>query len=1074
MGVRINNNIIALNSLRHLNLTTDRLGTSVERLSSGLRINRAADDPAGLTISEKLRAQVDGVKRASLNAQDGVSMLQVAEGALSEVSSILQRVRELTVQAANGVYTDDDRLEIQSEVDQLIAEVDRVASETEFNTRRLLDGTATGLWSSDKNDMQVVFRGIPQAGNYAVEKSNSPGKAHVLKSDIFGLANGATRGRATDVQQIVASDIQQSIGVPELNQSHLQGFSNLEINTPPLQPRDFQIALLNPPTNQVALVDHRYVTPGARNFLMTPAGAMGAGESGYYTLEITDVMGGNVLDGSANTVTAVASHYSASGQFIESDTITDTKANITGANYAWFSGLATANATRMRLGTAGNTIQTGDRWLIAVSAAADFAGNVVQLRQEENGVAGWTPDTTGAGAAADTSEDRVSVYTQAGALTGGASLATNLAYFSADGGLQFSSGVFRLGETTSIPTLGTVEFNLAKGVGPLNQADFTNFTGLEFTKLPNGALGNANRDFRIGVMPPGHAVDQVAVVDHYYGTPGARVGFSISTPGALTAGQSGYYELEIIDVDGGSLLDTSSSSVTVAARKYSANGLLLDSKRITTTKNDISSAGIAWFSSLESGLATTVQLGGIGDRLESGDRWLFTVNSAADVPAGNNALQLRHDRSDDGGFSPDTTGATVRTAGIQDRISLYTVIGPTLSGGASYDTSLAYYNQSGQLQFGTGNFRLGRAGTIPPAGDIDFNLFETSLAERTTQLKGVDRFQADGGTTLLEVGRPLSIYANGHSARIILQGSDTLEQLAEKIRDALVSPPAAGGLGLGVDGNLRRYSINVSMPAGVDGNTAVYVDDPLEGGDESIEGTIAIRSTVPDEEGRITIAGDSKLVQALSLATIQEPTDNFLEVTVRNAHTGILVGSQVVSDGVVRNLIPGVDLVIDQSVDTAVTFDETRRAIALNTGVGTAVEYLHIVDSALRLQTGANEGQILQASIGQVDALALGVDGLLVVSADRAKGAIASADRAIGIVSRERSKLGAYLNRLDITQRILDVQAENLSSSESRIRDLDIAEQTVDFTRDQILQQAGTALLAQANALPQSVLQLLK
>ena len=214
MGVRINNNIIALNSLRHLNLTTDRLGTSVERLSSGLRINRAADDPAGLTISEKLRAQVDGVKRASLNAQDGVSMLQVAEGALSEVSSILQRVRELTVQAANGVYTDDDRLEIQSEVDQLIAEVDRVASETEFNTRRLLDGTATGLWSSDKNDMQVVFRGIPQAGNYAVEKSNSPGKAHVLKSDIFGLANGATRGRATDVQQIVASDIQQSIGVP--------------------------------------------------------------------------------------------------------------------------------------------------------------------------------------------------------------------------------------------------------------------------------------------------------------------------------------------------------------------------------------------------------------------------------------------------------------------------------------------------------------------------------------------------------------------------------------------------------------------------------------------------------------------------------------------------------------------------------------------------------------------------------------------------------------------------------------------------------------------------------------------
>lgn len=117
---------------------------SMEKLSSGLRINRAADDAAGLAISEKMRGQIRGLKQATRNAQDGISLIQTAEGSLNETHSILQRMRELADQAANDTNTLTDRKEIQKEINQLLVEYDRIADNTEFNTQKLLNGTFTG------------------------------------------------------------------------------------------------------------------------------------------------------------------------------------------------------------------------------------------------------------------------------------------------------------------------------------------------------------------------------------------------------------------------------------------------------------------------------------------------------------------------------------------------------------------------------------------------------------------------------------------------------------------------------------------------------------------------------------------------------------------------------------------------------------------------------------------------------------------------------------------------------------------------------------------------------------------
>ena len=137
----VQHNMSALNTNRQLSISTDTLSKSTEKLSSGYQINRAADDAAGLTISEKMRSQIKGLNKASKNAQDGVSLVQTAEGALNEVHSILQRMNELATQAANDTNTSSDRDAIKQEMTQLQTEIDRVSSTTQFNTMNLLNGS---------------------------------------------------------------------------------------------------------------------------------------------------------------------------------------------------------------------------------------------------------------------------------------------------------------------------------------------------------------------------------------------------------------------------------------------------------------------------------------------------------------------------------------------------------------------------------------------------------------------------------------------------------------------------------------------------------------------------------------------------------------------------------------------------------------------------------------------------------------------------------------------------------------------------------------------------------------------
>lgn len=218
----VQHNLTAMNSNRMLGLTTASQAKSTEKLSSGYKINRAADDAAGLSISEKMRKQIRGLTQASLNAQDGISAVQTAEGALTEVHDMLQRMNELAVKASNGTNSEDDRSYIQNEIDQLVTEIDRVSTTTKFNETYLLQGNARGTVSATPADQTVnskladvklnaaagseLVAGDVVLGKVTAEVENNQGGALIgnLSGSVLNALNDATAGKITITQQKVA------------------------------------------------------------------------------------------------------------------------------------------------------------------------------------------------------------------------------------------------------------------------------------------------------------------------------------------------------------------------------------------------------------------------------------------------------------------------------------------------------------------------------------------------------------------------------------------------------------------------------------------------------------------------------------------------------------------------------------------------------------------------------------------------------------------------------------------------------------------------------------------------------
>lgn len=234
MPLRINNNIASLSAQKNLNAATNKLSGSFEKLSSGLRITKAADDAAGLAISERMRAEIASLGQASRNASDGVSLVQTAEGALNEISSLLTRMRELSVQSANGTFSTDDQDTLDNELQQLVSEIDRISQATEFNGINLLDGSQSTL------SIQVGSGTSTSVDQIAITLDGSRTSDLTINSLDIG-SGGDSSSALTNIDNAI-SEVARIRGQLGANQNRLTStISNLAVSVENLQAAESQI-----------------------------------------------------------------------------------------------------------------------------------------------------------------------------------------------------------------------------------------------------------------------------------------------------------------------------------------------------------------------------------------------------------------------------------------------------------------------------------------------------------------------------------------------------------------------------------------------------------------------------------------------------------------------------------------------------------------------------------------------------------------------------------------------------------------------------------------------------------------
>jgi len=338
------------------------------------------------------------------------------------------------------------------------------------------------------------------------------------------------------------------------------------------------------------------------------------------------------------------------------------------------------------------------------------------------------------------------------------------------------------------------------------------------------------------------------------------------------------------------------------------------------------------------------------------------------------------------------------------------------------------------------------------------------VASSDSKLYDIDKFWDANGKFMLEDPQTLTlVMGDGQQRSVTIYADDTLASLAEKLGGAIQDMQSA-------------YVDTSSVTAG---NLVQYVGSAATSGNLAVEGTIVISSAVAGKAGEITFIGDEDLLKALSLSQIQESKENRFTVTVTDAHSGDSVANASVTGNLLVGIVhENVDVEFNSMADVTVSWSTTDGKwsfVQISSGTTDAfTTYIHLADNTTVFQIGANEGEDMGVDLGDMSVRSLGIHRVLVTDRESAARSISIIDSAIDKVSNQRAKLGAYQNRLEHTINNLTTASQNLTAAESRIRDLDMAQEMMNFTKLQILMQAGNAMLAQANILPQAVLQLLR
>ena len=409
-------------------------------------------------------------------------------------------------------------------------------------------------------------------------------------------------------------------------------------------------------------------------------------------------------------------------------------------------------------------------------------------------------------------------------------------------------------------------------------------------------------------------------------------------------------------------------------------------------------------------------------------------------------------------------GSAANTASIHigsTGSTLHITAGATNS--ATATTHTVYTSQmdkAGNVYYGSIDVTFEQGKIVTGNASIDI-LGEGDVASKYTKLSQLSQFTNADGRMVLDNTQEISIYAgNGKTAKVTLEGSDTIADLENKLTSALVDQ-----LGMGADvTNTSATTVN---------NNLVKFVETKGTGDRAVAGTFVIQGAVLGDDSNLTFVGDEGVLNALGITQIQKASDSALNVRVQDAHTGAFIGEDTVTDGRLRNVIQGVDIDIIPSSAANITFDTASNTMKFLAKDKPEVAYLHIKDNSTVAAIGANEGQTLDISIGRLDTKSMGIDGVNVATFDDAQSSITKLDMALEQISKARATAGAQMNRLEYTINNLNTTRENMVAAESRIRDLDIAVASTNLAAQQVLMQSATAMLAQANQIPSYAMQLL-
>ncbi|MVW69945.1 flagellin [Bordetella sp. 15P40C-2] len=286
----INTNILALNSQTNLNRSASALGSAIERLSSGLRINSAKDDAAGQAIANRMTAQVKGMAQAARNANDGISLAQTAEGSLNQITDNLQRIRELTVQAQNGTNTDADLQSIQDEVNQRLQEIDRVADTTSFNGKSLLKSDAT----LTTYDADTGF--VDQAGTAATEKSKFSIQVGANDTEVISVEISAADTASLGIAGFIVADFEDAAGTAQTG------------TTDPLATLDAAISKVDATRSNLGAVQNRFQSTIStlNNTVNNLSAARSRIEDADYAVEVSNMTRAQILQQAGTSVLAQA------------------------------------------------------------------------------------------------------------------------------------------------------------------------------------------------------------------------------------------------------------------------------------------------------------------------------------------------------------------------------------------------------------------------------------------------------------------------------------------------------------------------------------------------------------------------------------------------------------------------------------------------------------------------------------------------------------------------------------------------------------------------------------------------